>query len=246
MPYNINFDELAIMTNIATDRLQRNIETYDAMAKLFPMLETEDQQIGLYGGTALNKVYFGKKQRLSYDLDLFCYSYETTLSTLKKNGAVQIPSKVASGKGETSRFMFQGIRLDLWRVKSRPVEEPKKREATDLLYYYNYLIPKVVVPTYSLEYLLAEKTMAMANRNELKDIYDTWMGLQVLENKTKYTKFLRIISKKEGISDYKYYFGTQIYVINKSIDYYKEKKIDVLYQPNVAAMIKDISAALKL
>jgi len=246
MPYNINFDELAIKTNIATDRLQNNIKTYDAMAKLFPALETEGQKVGLYGGTALNKVYFGKKQRLSYDLDIFCYSYETTLSVLKKHGATQVLAKMAPMKIENTRFMFQDIRLDLWEVKGKPIEAPQKREATDLLYYYNYLIPKIAIPTYSLEYLLAEKTIAMADRNELKDIYDTWTGLQILKDEAKYGRLLKLVSKKRGISDYLHYLRIQTYVINKNLDYYKEKKIDVLYQPDVGAMMKDIGAALKL
>lgn len=246
MPYDINFNELAIKTGIATDRLQNNISTYDAMAKLFPILEIEGQKTGLYGGTALNKVYYGKKQRLSYDLDIFCYSYDDTLKVLKKHGAKEVPSISLSKKHRNSRFIFQNIKLDLWEAGRRVLEEPQKREATDLLYYFNYLIPKVAIPTYSLEYLLAEKTLAMANRNELKDIYDTWTGLQILKNQTKYRKLLKAVFKKNGIPDYLHYLRMQIHVISKNFSYYKQKTIDVTYQPDLKAMIKDIEAILKL
>lgn len=246
MPYNINFDEVAMKTNIATDRLRDNINTYDAMSKLFPLLETEDQKVGLYGGTALNKVHFGKKQRLSYDLDIFCYSYKATLKVLEKNGATLVPSSTLSAKAKNSRYLFNNIRLDLWEADKKPIEEPKKRQATDLLYYFNYLISPLSVPTYSLEYLLASKTLTMAHRNELKDIYDTWIGLQLLKDEVEYRKYLKIICKKDGIEDFKHYMRSQIYLMSKSIDYYKEKRIDVLYQPSTGAMLKDISAALKL
>lgn len=246
MPLDINLDEIAIRTNIATDKLHENLGTYDAMIRLFPALEVKGQKVGLYGGTAINKIFFGKRQRLSYDLDILCYSYDDTLKVLSKMGAEKMPFAAPTTETRNARFHYMGIRLDLWEVKGRHIEEPQKREVADILYYFGYLIPKMAVPSYSLEYLLAEKTMAMMNRNELKDIYDTWMGLQILKNRALYNKYLAAISKREELPDYEHYMKAQMHTIEESIDYYKNKRIEVLYQPATSAMIKDIKEILKL
>ncbi len=246
MPYNINFDRLAIATGIATDRLKAGLSTYDAMARLFPMLEVDGHEVALYGGTALNKVYFGKRQRLSYDLDIYCYSYESTLKSLRGYGAVEVPSHTFSKGQKNSRFIFQNTRLDLWKAGGRRAERPAKRVAHDLLEYFNVLVPPVAVPTYSMEYLLANKTLTMAARAEVKDIYDTWIGLQLPRDDSKYQRYIRANAGAMGIKDYGFFIDSMMHTVRKNPGYYKDKRIDALHQPPVLAMVKDIAAALDL
>lgn len=245
MPYDINIEDVAIRTNIAADKIRESIKTYAVMAKLFPLLETKGLNVGLYGGTALNKVYFGKHQRLSYDLDIYCYDYAKTMRLLEGINAKRLESPVP-GRLKPSRYLMEDIQLDISDAKG-VLEKPEKHEATDILTYFNYLIPPVVVPTYSLEYLLANKTFAMAARNELKDIYDTWFGLKILKDYRKYNTFLNRIGKQNQIEDTKHYLSHQIDgIILKNIDYYKNKKIDVLEQKPAGLMIRDIKDALSL
>ncbi len=243
MPFDFDPNEIALKTGIASDRIRNNVNTYVAMSKVFPALEAAGQDVGLYGGTALNKVYFGKRQRLSYDLDIFCRDRKAAAAALEKGGARHVKSDVAGGRGELLRMEFEGVQLDIWEVK-KWIERPAKREASDLLYYLGYLVPPVMVPTYSLEYLLAEKAVAMMDRNELKDIYDLWLGLQILKHRENFRKCLRTVARRRGIKDLKGYYAYQAATMRDGVDYYRRKAIDVVYQPPAEAMLKDVESRL--
>ena len=244
MPVEIDFDATAIRVGIAADRLRENLRTYQVMSKIFPALETAGKEVGLYGGTALNKIYFGIRQRLSYDLDIFCASISGVRAVLESLGstraAVRGPRKSARG-----RLMLDGIAIDMWQAKMP--EKPVKLQAIDLLHYLGFLVPPMVVPSFSLEYLLANKTITMADRNELKDIYDTWMGLKLLKDRGKYRRYLRSISRERGIRNYEYYLSYQIdQVMLKSSDYYKKKRIETAQPASTRTMLMDIKAGLEL
>lgn len=237
-----DFDEIALKTGIAKTRIVDSVKTYEAMSRLFPKLELENQDIGLYGGTALNEIYYAKNQRLSYDIDLFCYSYKSTLETLSKLGTETIFDGRKDGN-ERAKLRLYGVEIDLWNAK-RTLEKPAKRELTSLLYYFGYILPPIIVPSYSLEYLLAEKTIALADRNMLKDIYDLWLGLKLIKDKKKYFGYLNKLGEKMDMDVFAY-VPTQIDFISKNVKYYEKEKIDVLYQPSIALMINEIKQQLE-
>jgi predicted nucleotidyltransferase component of viral defense system len=245
MQDNIELNEIALKLGMGVDKLRKDIGTYRAISEIFPMLETEECKVGLFGGTAMNKLYYGKMQRLSYDLDIFSYSYKKTVKLLDEHAAVlKYEGAFPGRKAQSSRMMYKGIELDIVSV-SNTAEEPKKMQMTDLLYYYGQLMPPVTVPSYSLEYLLADKTITMANRNELKDIYDTWLGTKFLKDKHAYHSYLEKISKGLGIKDVHSYLDSQMTMMLSNLDYYGKKHIEVVYQPSPVLMLRDITAFLK-
>ena len=246
MQYDIDLNELAIRLGIDATKVRKSLATYEAMGEIFPMLEKEGCRVGLFGGTALNKIYFGKKQRLSYDLDIFVYSYQKTLRVLKKIGAKMTFSGAFPGRKVTSaRMTYKDIVLDLVPIK-KIFEEPEKLQLVDLLYYYGQLVPPIIVPSYSIEYLMAEKTFAMLDRNELKDIYDTWIGFRLLTNKRKYISYMNGIAKIRGIRDIIAYSDRQMAGMLANVEYYDKKYVDVTNQPNARMMMKDIKAFIEM
>ncbi len=241
MAYNINLDEFSITLGISTDRLVANLSTYGVMSEIFPVLEVEGCKAGLFGDTALNKIYFGKKQRLSYDLDIFAYSYKNAIKILLDHGA-KISYSGTFPKSKTiiaTRMQYKNVILDVVDAKDLK-ENPKKLQAYDLLYFYNQLVPPVVVPSYTIDYLLAEKTAAMLDRNELKDIYDTWVGTRLLNNGDSYANYLKEIARKRKIKDIVAYSDFHIHNMLSNSEYYEKKHIEVLSQPSASIMLKDI------
>lgn len=245
MQYNFNLEELAIATGISANRLKDDISTYSAMSEIFPALEASGCETGLFGGTALNKIYFGKLQRLSYDLDIFAYSHAKTLSKLEEIGAkTEFTGSFPKRKGTASaRMSYKGIILDV--VDARLVKEkPIKLQAYGLLYYYGQLLPPISIPSYSIEYLLAEKTLALLDRNELKDIYDTYTGIMLLKDVKAYKKKLSDSAKQSGIKDVAAYAEMQIASMLKNSAYYENKKIDIMQKVTAQEMLREIKRFL--
>ena len=241
MRFDFDLDGLALETGISSDRLSKNLATYGAMSTLFPLLEVAGCEVGLFGGTALNKIYFGKKQRLSYDLDIFADGMEKARRVLEKVGAKKTYSGImpANLKKPSIKMEYEGIRIDLVEAKEGK-EKPKKMQAYDLLYYYKQPIPPVVVPSYSLEYLLAEKTVALLERNELKDIYDTWIGIQLLGDVKKYSGYLKDVARERKVRDVVAYADFHIANMLKNTEYYERRQIETLSKASPALMLKDI------
>jgi len=241
MQYNINLDEVALNVGISADKLEKSISVHSAMSEIFPALEIAGCKVGLFGGTALNKIYFGKAQRLSYDLDIFAYSYAKTIKELEGIGArTEFSGNFPKKKGiNSTRMTYKSIMLDIVDAKSLK-EQPVKLQAFDLLYYYGQLISPTTVPSYKLEYLLAEKTMAMLDRNELKDIYDMYVGIQLLKEIKTYRKNLLAAAKRQGIKDILAYADMQIHIMMKNGDYYRNKEIEVTNKATALEMLREI------
>ncbi len=235
-----DINELALKLGISADRFERNMATYRAMTEVFPLLEIEECKVGLFGGTALNKIYFGKEQRLSYDIDIMAYSYDKTVGVLERGGAtVKYAGAFPGRETKSTKMLYKGIELDILSVK-RTLEEPKKVLLTDLLFYYGQHMPQIAVHSYSIEYLMAEKLMAMGNRNELKDIYDSWLGTKLLKNKKQFSIYLKKNAKTVGIENACKYLDIQIEGMLANEAYYKKKNIEVVYQPDFKLMLRDI------
>lgn len=114
----------------------------------------------LFDGTAINKIYFGKYQRISEDLDLMYDSYTDKIDEDKIN-------------------IFRNnedILVDI--VEHKMFESPKIHEARSLFYYYGANGATAKIRSFSLEYLLAMKTLVFLGRRhvEEKDIFDIYNG----------------------------------------------------------------------
>lgn len=164
------------------------------------------------GGTALNKVYLGKLQRFSEDLDF-------DLDTTQFSDVRDLCNKLASGiKGyEITEFRkvkntlqfycaFQNplgnkdhIRVDVAAKKivteKLPLVKPAVSEYTDRFVTGFYV--------YSLEDLVVRKMNALADRCEGKDIYDVHAALPMCGKLDKaIRKMLESENSKLGVQEF--------------------------------------------
>ncbi len=229
MEYNI--EEIGLKTGINPDKINKEIQVMDALHNLTILLGNSMQKFGLYGGTAMNKIYFGEKQRLSYDLDIEAYTYMKTKQTLTN------VSSVTTSFSKADRFTYKNVQIDL--TKATGFEMPKLYTATSLISFFNYPIAEVVVQSYSLEYLLARKTLALLSRVVDKDIYDTWMGLNMVKDIEKYRHYIKKFMQQEH-TDSKYLISQLEYYLDNEIIKNERAKIEVIMIPNLRLMTRDI------
>ncbi len=121
----------------------------------------------LVGGTAINLVYFGKMQRLSYDIDL-----ETKNRKKLREIFSQKYKKIAFTK-RMDVFEKDGIKLDIMDYLGGKVVEKNVESLFTLVGIPMYL----KVKTLEFEELLARKFIALSNRGTAKDLYDCYVGV---------------------------------------------------------------------
>lgn len=231
-----NFDTIVSRTGISGEKLRKEIEVMEALQSLMLILTNEGEEFALYGGTALNKIYFGSKQRLSYDIDIESFSYTSTEKLLRKICGLAIPFDKAA------RFTYKNVQIDL--TKAQMIEEPKLYLAKSLLNFFDYPIASVNVVSYSLEYLMARKTMALLSRMVNKDIYDAWMGFQSMKDKKKYKNYLDKLAVSEK-TDIKYLVAQLKFYHEKKYIRDTEVNIEALGFPSPGIMVGDILLQLK-
>lgn len=160
------FSELSISTGISEEKLQVEANLIERMRELF---SRHEPGYALYGGTALNMVYFGKKQRISYDLDVRADNFEEC----EKNFSGLFRHEIKTPK--MHRFVDEnGIRIDL--ASGHSGWAPKRRRANAILHYFGFPVYSADILTYDFECLFAEKIMAFTARGLPKDLYDVWLA----------------------------------------------------------------------
>ncbi len=161
-----NFQDITAATGITQDKLNVEANVIERLRELFnePKLD-----YALYGGTALNMVYFGKRQRISYDIDLKCANLEKCETEFDKIFKHDIKTP------KMHRFADKNkINIDL--SKKNVDAEPKRMRAESIPYHFGYTAYYADVLTYEYEVLFAEKILAFTNRGVPKDLYDVWVG----------------------------------------------------------------------
>lgn len=228
---------LVIRTGIREEKLKKEIEVMQALQDLFITLGNSSQKVALFGGTALNKIYYGERQRLSYDIDIESYSFESTKRVLEKicDRTVESP--------KAARFVYKNVVVDL--MKAHNIEKPQLKKAYSLLSMFDYPIASVTVPSYSLEYLLAKKTMAVLSRTLNKDIYDMWVGMQLIKDDEAYEGYTRKLAELEKV-DMEYLIGVMLHNIKAGSVHDKDTEIiDVLKRVQTTQLAKDVALWLE-
>jgi predicted nucleotidyltransferase component of viral defense system len=152
---------------------------------------TISNSLAFKGGTALSKVHFPGKWRLSEDLD-FTTTDVTEMVVLGTAVAYEVPQivKKACGieielKGDIlehpdylrSKISYTGpisknnIKIE---ISSEPFVGKVVRKSVPIMYDY----PQFSVNVYSLDNLLAEKMRALVERVKIRDYYDVWRLLK--------------------------------------------------------------------
>ena len=234
MRYDLS--DMNLKTGIDRSFLEKDIAILNALPKIFMVLRNNGISAALYGGTALNKIYYRERQRLSYDINLLCYDYEKTQDYFKRNFKSEFLGK------NRSFFDFEGVRVDISPIKFN-FEKPQEVEAKSLLSFFGYPLTSVVVPSYSLEYLLSLKILALVSRAQLKDIYDSWMGLNLIGDYKRLKSYLTKIERTEE-TDFMVLFDE----ILRSKEYYAKgtESIEITQKTDTELMLKDIKTKLEL
>lgn len=233
MPYDLA--EVSLKTGITQEKLQREVANMVALQELMALFTSEGQKVALYGGTALNKIYFGKDQRLSYDLDIESFAFAKSMALLERVSDTKVSHIKAA------RYVYKGVIIDL--TKARKAEEPGLRKVESLLGFFNYPMGSLLVPSYSLEFLLARKTAALLSRMVAKDIYDTWMGFKMLKDEKQYKSYMLKIAKAGGMNLH-YLIGQFSYFYKSGDMKYAPESIDVVRRVDFKIMIGDIASRL--
>ena len=171
---------LEVKTNISKEKLMEEAALLHNLSEMSFLLE---DKFVLFGGTALNMFYFGKSQRLSFDIDIKTPKFKETLELLKKKYALELQTKkfyVLRGE--------HGVKIDLSTDYIN--EKPARMEPNSIFDVYGYAAYKFRTPVYSFETLFAEKTLALASRGTARDLYDVWVAMSMEYNKEIYLKKL--------------------------------------------------------
>lgn len=233
MPYDL--EEISIKTGISVEKLRKELQVMNAMQDLFLELSNKGQEVALYGGTALNKIYYGPRQRLSYDIDIDSPTYGKA-----KKAITLLASKTIVMK-KACRAEYEGVVIDL--TEATGLEKPVLLKARSMLEFFGYPANSVTVPSYSLEYILARKTMAMLSRMVNKDIYDMWIGLQLLKDKAKYRRYVESLAAMEEL-DLDYLLASFEYSIKLGWNTEREK-VDVTENVDILMAAGDVALGLK-
>lgn len=234
MPYDLA--EVSLKTGISQEKLQKEVSNMVALQELGALFASEGQKVALIGGTALNKIYYGKDQRISYDLDIESFTFEKSFALLKKVSETKVAHSISS------RFVYKGVIIDLMRA--RKMEEPRLRKVESLLSFFNYPMGSLLVQSYSLDFLLARKTAALLARMVAKDVYDTWMGLKILKDTKTYKSYMKRIARADKMN-LDYLIAQFSYLYKSGNMRYSVESIDVIRPVNFKIMVGDILLKLK-
>lgn len=166
------------------------------------------------GGTALSKVYFPGKWRLSEDLD-FTVIDESEMLVLGTGVMYEVPGIVqkASGiniemKGDPlanpeffrGKIKYTGP-LSKNNVKIEISREPFIGKVVRKSIRHTYDYPKFAVKVYALDNLLAEKMRAIIERGKIRDYYDVWRLLRTRKfNKQELKELFLQKCKSKGVA----------------------------------------------
>jgi len=160
-------------------------------------------KLAFKGGTALSKIYFPGKWRLSEDLDFTLIDdigWGNIIDVLKNEvpGLVQDAIGISISlrpKPHTNPDYLQAKMKYIGPVNPNTVKievtrEKFQGELIEKLVPKKFDYPQFSVKVYSLENIIAEKTRAIIERGYIRDYYDVWRLLKTQKHDRRKTKEL--------------------------------------------------------
>lgn len=221
---------------------------------------TIGKSLAFKGGTALPKVYYPGRWRLSEDLDftlLDDVDWDKIIEALRDeipgivNDSIEInigmrPRSYTNPEYLQAKMRYKGP-VSPNTIK---IEITKERFAGDIIdkavpARFDY--PEFSVKAYSIETIIAEKMRSIIQRGYIRDYYDVWRLLGESDYDAKKTKdlFLKKCEAKEtGYSDMEQFFPQDI---EKKLEPYVEVGLGRLMRdeiPSIGKMLEEIRISL--
>ena len=197
-------------TGIGMQYVLKEARVFDIWRKICPIMLSgailAEAKTTCKGGTSLNKIYLGKTQRFSEDIDFDIFfkddrSKNEKIDFLKNNIISSLIDSYEISKAYkrgnvihfTCKFkneinMDDNVFLE-FNIVEKMIGSSKVTNASSTI------LPLTVekIPVYSFHTLLAQKLKALYERNEGKDIYDIYSGLNVTKETSTIIKILKDI-----------------------------------------------------
>lgn len=250
-----NITKISSKSGLPLRNLEKELQLFGFIPKLFHLLEENRIPAVLYGGTALNKGFFKEKQRFSKDLDIdlparnfrnYCNKIDLLLQQLKEY------------RVEKTHFGEEACVWNIWygnnpwesliiEIRKQPIKDKaQKVELHSILEFLGLPILPIYVSSYPLEHLLARKIIALSRRAIGKDIYDTYLGLKLNPDRKKILMAIKKITKK----DPNLTLNEAIYWLDevnlKSPDITElQDTVPISYREDIRSMINSVKYELK-
>lgn len=226
--------QAAAKTGIGLQYVMKEARVFDIWSKICRVILSEDivdhATIICKGGTPLNKIFFGKVQRFSEDLDMDIFfknklEREDKIQFIKDNiistltGSYTIPKEARKRNIILFFCQFQNEQNEKDNVQIEFNIGESRTGNDEIARAKSYLLPLNVdrVPVYSLDTLIAKKLKAFYERNEGKDVYDLYYGLQLDNNSEKIVAILEDVLESAKIDYDKFREGIKRKLDDKAL-----------------------------
>jgi predicted nucleotidyltransferase component of viral defense system len=240
-------------TGISALNLEKELQLMSLVGKVFDAINDAGFEAALFGGTALNKGYYAEKQRFSKDLDvdLFVKSLVDAKPKLER--------ELQKIEGFTPKLEHSGKDAVVWsfpygpnpwenvllETRKAPLSErPIKVELHSILEYQGIPVSPVRIPSYSLEYLLARKVIALSRRAIGKDVYDTYTGFLLRPDMPKLKIYVRRLAGEEPVAANALHWIELIRPDSADITELTET-VPLAYRTSLASMLEEVKDLLQ-
>jgi len=242
-------------TGIGASNLEKELQLMSLIGKVFDAIKNAGIESALFGGTALNKGYYAEKQRFSKDLDIDLFVKDLA------NAKPKLERELRKIDGSTLKLEHSGKDAVVWsfsygsnpwenillEARKAPLKEKLVQlEMHSILEYHGIPISPVRIPSYSLEYLLARKMIALSRRAVGKDIYDTYIGFLLQPNTKHIRRHIRHLTGEDSgtVSAQALHWIGHIRPDSADITELTET-VPIAYRTSLASMLEEVKDSLR-
>lgn len=249
---NETIGRVAAKMGIDIKSIKYDIAMTELMNGLFYEMVKDGVEVYLYGGTALNRGYFGVAQRLSIDLDFETPArlFNTNLINIKdilKGLGYRIKTTTHIGENNAAFYAEKDMKI---RIEMKKRDERKIKSQSLKLYppvgFYGIPMTYSIAQSYEFEYLLAGKINALSRRTLYKDVYDTYQAFRILKDDKLLVRYIKGFEEKSKtcIIDEALHSLTQNLKLNSAGDTFYKGLVPTAQRESNTVMIESIKMKL--
>ena len=206
---DVNMDScraIAIQYGLPLQFVIKEFHIFDVLAQITKYIHQKDIHLLFKGGTALSKVYLGKAQRFSEDIDFDLDEDMLAVKQFSKELSENIEGYdvLSSRKVRQTVQFYCDYENQLGGKDHVRIDIASKRVFTSSLPQLGTATSEFVKSSvsgfyvYNIEDLISRKIHALCTRTEGKDVYDVYNGISLCKNMEKpLQQMLKSEGKKE-------------------------------------------------